>query len=84
MEKIRQIIPPGTLNIFYILGTPTDCAQMSTFSLAHPDPGGATILFLPNSSEFSNSTILIRCLFGVQIPTQKSKLIGKNAQYWYF
>ncbi len=44
MEKICQIIPPGTLSMFYILWTPTDRPEINIFSLVPPDPGGAAIV----------------------------------------
>ena len=44
MEKICQIIPPGTLSMFYILWTPTDRPQINIFALVPPDPGGTAIV----------------------------------------
>ena len=44
-EKNCQTIPPGTLNMFYILVIHTDNAQMSFLLIALCQPGGAAINF---------------------------------------
>ena len=56
-KKICQRIPPGVLNIFLILWTTTNHAQMKVFFIAHCQPGGAVIIF-PKSARNQNWTPL--------------------------
>ena len=44
-EKNYQPIPPGTLNMFYTLWTPTEFARLKLFVLRLEEPDGAVISF---------------------------------------
>ena len=57
-KKISQRIPRGVLNMFYILWTTTDYAQMKIFLLIAWSPGGAVIIF-PKSGQNQNLTPLL-------------------------
>ena len=56
-EKNCQTIPPGTLNVFYILVIHIDNAQVSFVLIALCQPGGAAINF-SKSPQNQNQTTL--------------------------
>ena len=58
MKKISQRIPPGVLNMFWILWTITDYTWMKILLLEVCQPGGAAIIF-PKSARNQNSTPLL-------------------------
>ena len=58
-EKKCQTIPPGTLNVFYILVIHTDSAQMSFVLIALCQPGGAAINFSKRPRNQNWTTLLV-------------------------
>ena len=57
-EKTCQTIPPGTLNVFYILAIHSDNSQVSFVLVALWQPGGDAINF-SKSPQNQNLTILL-------------------------
>ena len=58
-EKKCQTIPPGTLNVFYILVIHTDNAQVSFVLIALCQPGGAAINFSKSPRNQNWTTLLL-------------------------
>ena len=58
-EKNCQTIPPGTLNVFYILVIHTGNAQMSFVLIALCQPGGAAINFSKSARNQNQTTLLL-------------------------
>ena len=57
--KKRQTIPPGTLNMYYILVMHTDNAQMSFVLIALCQPGGTAINFSKSARNQNRTTLLL-------------------------
>ena len=58
-EKDCQKIPPGTLNIFYILVIHTDNNNMKFVLIALCQPGGAAINFSKSARNQNRTTLLL-------------------------
>ena len=84
-KKICQRIPPGVLNIFLILWTPTDCAQKKEFFIAHCQPGGAAIIFSKSARNEKQTALFIIKKLPLPLLSVSEILFGRTVlELWIF